>query len=265
MGGIAYGASTYIANQVKYNDDKSVETALDEIYDLLEKNGSENKKDLNITISNVTSIGMNISVNNNISNIVYIYMVNNKIKGHTENKTLTIEDLEPGTNCKIMVIGIEQNGTIHKGETEVKIKDAVWLYKDGVNGSLSGGFSIQGYVGSANYTLVPYDKYMRLTIPVDKKAAFIRENSIIDFTKYKKVYIKAYNSNTNYLSAFISTKSNYNGNDTHNGGLGIDSGTISRAGDNLIKLDVSSLNKKGYVYFRKTHAGYADIKRIWME
>ena len=237
---------------------ENVKEALDDL------NNRSLIRDIELDVNDLTSISMNISTKTNYENATYMYLINKELKTSLSNNNYTYEDLEPGTVYNIQVIVYTEDGKMHIGSKRQSTAEAVWLYKDGQTYDLSGGFSMQGTIGSASYTLTNYDTYMRLNVPADKRAVFARENTIIDFSKYKKAYVRYINSNGNPSSVFISTRSNYNGYDTTSGDLGFNFSS-SASGRHTVAYDVSELNTNAYIYFRKTHTGYMDIERIWLE
>lgn len=236
----------------------NVKDALDDLYD------KRMVDDIKLNISDISTISMNVSTNESFENATYIYLLNKRIISSSNENSYTIENLEPETSYILGVIVYTEDGKVHIGTKRQSTADAVWLYKDGTKYDISGGFSIKGYVGSDNYTLTDYDSYMRLNVPSNKRATFIRENTIIDFSKYKKVYVKYYNSNSNHSCAFISSRDNYNGYDSYGGEYNFNYNSPGE-GDQLAIFDVSSLTASAYIYLRKTHAGYIDIQRIWLE
>ena len=261
-------AFNYDAKDISYTPKDSnwnVKTVEEALKDLKTNPSNINiSEDLTINTSEVTTVSMKITVNQSFNNALYIYSVNNTVVKTGNSNSVTVGDLDPDTSYNIQVIVRDSEGNTHIGTKTKSTASAVWLYKDGTEYDLSGGFSIQGYVGGDNYTLTKEDNYMRLNVPSNKRATFMRENNLIDFSQYKKAYVKIYNSNGNPAAVFISTRTNYNGADINSGDLGLDYYKES-TGEDIASFDTSSITNNAYIYVRKTHAGYIDIKRIWLE
>lgn len=143
-----------------------------------------------------------------------------------------------------------------------------WIYKEGEISPEAGDFNIHGNVGYANYTFNKYDKYMQITVPQDQKSLSARNENKINVDGYKKIFIEFYNHDDSAyatLQVFLSTDDNYTDIDNSEGNLQ-KAELNGMEKDRIIGFYVDDLSDKNvYVYFRKTHTGYIQVKNIWLE
>ncbi len=252
------------------NTQKDEEDKLSYYEKLINETTRENSiniyEDLDVIISDISSVGCDILVNNSFDDAVYIYILDNKIQYYgNKNEKYTIDTLDGNKDYEITVYVVENNKKIHKYEKYIKTKDRIYLLDNGKPTELAGSFSVQGYVGSNHGgTLIPQDNFLRLNLPNNKVAVFCREDNILDFSKYKKIYVQLQESGSYYSHVFISTMSNYNNIDNRTGNLGVGTDELYK-GNYFIKLDINDISDLGYLYIRQTWSGYADIYNIWFE
>lgn len=127
-----------------------------------------------------SSTTINVTATSTKGNIVeYQYKLNGEVKEITEQSTYTIENLEPATTYKILVIAIDELGNRSSSKMfTIATKQRTYIIKDGIQ-------QMQGQ--TKNATISQEEGYINLVCSTTYDRAGILYN--YDFTNYKKAKI----------------------------------------------------------------------------
>lgn len=125
-----------------------------------------------------SSSTINVTATSAEGNIVgYEYKLNGEVRETTTQSSYTIEDLEPTTTYKILVVAIDEAGNRRSSKAiTITTKERTYIIKDGVQ-------QVQGEVGNA--TISEENGYLNIVCSNTKDRAGCWYN--YDLTNYKKV------------------------------------------------------------------------------
>ena len=217
-------ATNYFANQVTYKDGKTVEYALNDLYNRLNNSSIEETNDINDFEPTIQSFGKNllsikvdnITTKNEVNILGYIWIINGKAKGVTdsEKNSFIYENTENLEEYRIKVLAIDENAKIKSSREITQIVDnKLYLYYYGKEFSnTTGNWDNVVVAGSPTLTKNADSMNYIARNGVGNIGGSITTAKKIDVTNYTKLYIEYICSAPSNKRVGISTQRTYSNN-----------------------------------------------------